>query len=458
MAAHQHILISAGPQHRKTKRRPWIARWTLNGTSASRSFETKAQAADFLSDLRRAHRDGGAFDSDTKLPASWGRGGGGTTVAAWCLEWLARRWGHVEPKTRRSVGEALARLIGATVQGTGPAPTNAELFAWVSAAALGDTPPGGPLTKTLARRSLPLAELDARRAALAAERVTRRLDPDGRVSPATNPLGTDTANRHRKNIVQCLRDAQAEGLLQEVVWPELRVARTKKERAAAVAAIDTDALPTHHDALGLVGQMRTRQASHTLYQTMSFVALYTGALPSEVRAVEVRDLDLPDEGWGELRVREAVTDAGDRWTGDDEVHGDPKTGRRHVPIPPALVVILAKYLKDRDITAGRVFRTRTGGVPTLSNWGRALHRVDGSLYPYLFRHVAATTMLVNRVAPGEVARRLGTSIETLRKVYEGVFKDEDTRANAILDSVYGDGQTWLSDGWASDGRTRVHRW
>jgi hypothetical protein len=54
---------------------------------------------------------------------------------------------------------------------------------------------------------------------------------------------------------------------------------------------------------------------------------------------------------------------------------------------------------------------------------------------YDLRHAAATTWLRAGVPLGEVARRLGHSVETLVSTYVGALQGDDTAANTMIDSV-----------------------
>jgi hypothetical protein len=71
-----------------------------------------------------------------------------------------------------------------------------------------------------------------------------------------------------------------------------------------------------------------------------------------------------------------------------------------------------------------LFRTRNDRRPTQSNWSRTWHRALRSigqqpLHVYDCRHAAATTWLDAGVPLGDVARRLGHSVETLVSTYVG---------------------------------------
>jgi integrase len=112
-----------------------------------------------------------------------------------------------------------------------------------------------------------------------------------------------------------------------------------------------------------------------------------------------------------------------------------------VPIPPVLVEMLGVWVADQKI--GRtelLFRTRNDRRPTGSNWSRAwqraLREIDHPpLRVYDCRHAAATTWLMAGVPLGEVARRMGHSVETLVSTYVGALTGDEAIANERIDRV-----------------------
>ena len=75
----------------------------------------------------------------------------------------------------------------------------------------------------------------------------------------------------------------------------------------------------------------------------------------------------------------------------------------------------------------------------MSNWLRAWHgalaTIDHApLRLYDCRHAAATTWLRAGVPLGEVAKRLGRSVETLVSTYVGALEGDEEIANARIDA------------------------
>jgi integrase len=136
---------------------------------------------------------------------------------------------------------------------------------------------------------------------------------------------------------------------------------------------------------------------------------------------------LPETGSGMLDVLESDVSF-------DEP-GEPKTGPRSVPIPPVLVDAPHAWIEERQLeSSDLLFRTRTGGQPQPSNWSRAWHRAlrqvgHEPLRVYDCRHAAVTTWLKAGAPLGEVARRLGHSVETLVSTDVGVLASDEALAN-----------------------------
>jgi integrase len=81
-----------------------------------------------------------------------------------------------------------------------------------------------------------------------------------------------------------------------------------------------------------------------------------------------------------------------------------------------------------------LFRTRTGGRPSWSNWTRALERALGgvgapSMGVYDCRHAAATTWLHAGV--------MDHSVETLVATYVGALDGDEQLANERIECVLG---------------------
>ena len=100
-----------------------------------------------------------------------------------------------------------------------------------------------------------------------------------------------------------------------------------------------------------------------------------------------------------------------------------------------------------------LFVTRKDTIHLPQNVGRRWKRVRDELWPldptrepadqdplsrcvpYDLRASNATMLLSSGVAPGEVAKRLGNSVEVIMKEYAGVVEDNEQHDNALIDST-----------------------
>ena len=198
--------------------------------------------------------------------------------------------------------------------------------------------------------------------------------------------------------------------------------------------VDVRQLPDPATMARALDAIVTHQPGSRTYKVMTACAHYGGLRPSEVVMLRPRVLYLPAGGWGRIDVDQADISY-------DEP-GEPKTGERSVPIPPQLVELLSGWLDAHDFNQDDlIFRTRNDKRPTPSNWARAWHRALRSigqppLRVYDCRHAAATTWLHAGVPLGEVARRLGHSVETLVSTYVGALQDDEQVANDRIQAVF----------------------
>ena len=153
--------------------------------------------------------------------------------------------------------------------------------------------------------------------------------------------------------------------------------------------------------------------------------------------LRAKAVELPKAGWGRIHVTEADV-------AFDEP-GEPKTGPRSVPIPSQLVDILRPWIDELGFVGDDLlFRTRNGLRPRASNWSRALHRAlrecdRPPMRIYDCRHAAATTWLRAGVPLGEVAKRMGHSVETLVSTYVGALSGDESLANERIEAALAKG-------------------
>lgn len=400
-------------------RRPWIVRWRLEGRDHSRAFRTRAEADRYRTGLLRSHEHGEEFDPVTGEPSSWLPVEGELQMHTWASRWLEEQWQEWQPRTRDSAVEALARFVAlAAPENAPPPPTSirSHLSTWLR--------PGVPSEDVEASNwldawSMPLSQLDR---PLLAE-VDRRLalrDDGGLLAPST-------AGRYRKVSRACLRRAVELGVIDADPWPPPPRGRAQRKSNRARKSVTIRSLPDRATMEKIIGAIASHQPASRTYQLMTSVAYYAGLRPSEIVMLRAGALTLPAAGWGRINVTEADISF-------DE-SGEPKTGPRSVPIPPNLVTALREWVDAHAMgDADLLFRTRNGRRPTASNWARALqraaHQVGApTMRVYDCRHAAATTWLRAGAPLGEVARRLGHSVETLVSTYVGALDGDEAITN-----------------------------
>lgn len=411
----------AGERHK----RPWITRWSVAGRQRSRSFRTKAEADRFRTGLLVAVQSGEAFDEATGEPVSWQPLPDQVQAHDWARRWLAEQWPEWAPRTRVSAVEALTRLVPLLVPPTAPAPPT-TLRRHLAAS----LPPEGALVddgaeEWLAEWCLQLGQLSRPVLAAVDQRLVVRDDGE--------PLGPATAGRFRKVSHACIRRAAELGIIDTDPWPPPPRGRSKRKANRLTKAASIRDLPDPATMARVIEAIASHQPASLTYQVMTAAAYYAGLRPSEVVMLRPTALELPDSGWGRIHVTEADV-AFDQ-------PGEPKTGPRTVPIPPQLVRLLAGWLEAHGFAGDDLlFRTRTGRRPTASNWSRALQRAlrecgCPSLRIYDCRHAAATTWLRAGVPLGDVAKRMGHSVETLVSTYVGALAGDEELANARIEAT-----------------------
>jgi integrase len=407
-------------------RSPWVVRWVVDGKEHSLSFRTKALADRYRSRLRVAAHDGEWFDRRTGEPESWRPPAEAQQVHLWAREWVLEQWHEWAPRTRRSNLEALCRFLPLVTADRAPAPPGrTRQYLRDALRPDGSFDASDECDRWLSKWVLSLGELN--RAGLA--EVERRLS----LGDSGQPLAMSTAGRYRKVAHACIRRAVELDKIKSDPWPPAPRGRSRRKARRKRTAVDVRVLPSPETMVALIDAIPSHQPGSRTYQVMTAIAYYAGLRPSEVVMLRPRALHLSATGWGSIDVVEADID----W---DEP-GEPKTADRTVPIPPRLVELLRSWIDQHAFGNDELlFRTRNDRRPAPSNWSRTLRRACAKvghrpLRVYDLRHAAATTWLRAGVPLGEVARRLGHSVETLVSTYVGALQGDDTAANTLIDSA-----------------------
>lgn len=430
-----------GIQDRRSSARvrlPFVVRLRIDGRHRSRSFRTKTEADRYRSELMKAVRDGERFDDATGEPEAWQLPLSDMRIHDWTRHWLATQWPEWQPRTRTSTAESLSRFVALAVGDRVTAPQGLRFY--LRRALRPDVDAGeidAELESWMNRHCLTLAELTRGRVAVIAEELSLKLDG--------TLLARATSNRFRTNSHDCVLAAVEAGAIPADPWPRRKKSAARKKALRPKRAVNVRQLPAPAvmaDAIAAVAPItangRYANPASRTYQVMTAVAYYAGLRPSEVIMLRPRALTLPVDGWGHIELTEADID----W---DEP-GEPKTGPRRVPIPPVLVVLLRMWIDERHFVDPDqlLFRTTSGARPSESTWRRAWHRAldqvgQPRLRVYDCRHAAATTWLRAGVPLGEVARRLGHSVQTLVSTYVGALDGDEQIGNTRIQAALTEG-------------------
>jgi integrase len=417
-------------QHRsgERNRKPWIVRWSLNGRQRSRAFRTKSEAERYRSGLLVAVQSGEPFDEPTGEPLSWQPVPDNVQAHQWARRWLAEQWSEWAPRTRVSTVEALSRLLPLLVAPTAPPPPPTLRSHLTSSLRTDAVGLDEHAEQWLDDWCLQLGQLS--RSVMAEVDRLLVLNDEG------NPLAPTTSRRFRQVSKACIRRAVELGVLETDPWPPPPRGRSKRKATRIRKAVPIRSLPDPETMARIIDAIESHQPASRVYQVMTAVAYYGGLRPSEVAMLRASSLELPKRGWGLIHITEADVSF-------DEP-GEPKTGPRRVPIPRQLVDLLQNWVKEHGYSGDDLlFRTRNDRRPGSSNWGRALHRAlrecdCPQLRIYDCRHAAATTWIRAGVPLGEVAKRMGHSVETLVSTYVGALTGDETIANDRIDAALAD--------------------
>ena len=294
------------PGKAKTKR-TYEVRWKVGHSPQSRTLGNKAQADNFLSELRQAARKGEAFDTETGLPDSLM-----TTASrerSWltfCLAYTDMKWPSAAPKTRDSLTDALATLIPALT--SEPAPDGIDTatlrtalrhFALAPASRALDRPPAiAAALCWLEKTSLPVSIVSKpqhARAALDAISVQQ----NGTAASAT------TIARKRSVFANVIRyAAEKEEMpsnpLDRLSWKPPKVSEVVDRRVVVNPRQARELLT----AVTYVGQQRRGPHARGQRLMAFYACMYFAALrPAEVVGLRRQDCHLSATGWGRLTLK-----------------------------------------------------------------------------------------------------------------------------------------------------------
>jgi integrase len=159
-----------------------------------------------------------------------------------------------------------------------------------------------------------------------------------------------------------------------------------------------------------------------------------------------RECELPEHGWGWLRLRGSTQHVGQDWGDGDDAREDrelkhrAKTATRNVPAAPELVRILRHHIAEYGSAPdGRLFTAQwhRQGAVSIGTYTRvwrqarklaftaAQQRSPHAKVPYHLRHAAVSLWLNAGVPATQVAEWAGHSVHVLLKVYAKCIDGQD---------------------------------
>jgi integrase len=165
--------------------------------------------------------------------------------------------------------------------------------------------------------------------------------------------------------------------IDRIQWKSPDVAETVDRRVVVSPA----------QARALLAAVRAQGPRGEHLQAFYGCLYYAAMRPSEAIALREADCHLPGRGWGRIDLAASEPRAGWEWTNDGAARDT--RGLKHraardmrpVPIPPALLTLLAAHLKGYGTAAdGRLFRTA---------WGKP---VQGSAYCAVWQAARAAVL------------------------------------------------------------------
>ena len=444
---------------RSGRRKPWEVRWRVADRSFSRSFLTAALADKYRGDLvKAAGNPAEVFSIVTGEPESWEREN--VSFYAVAQDLAKRRWKDSASGTRKIRAENLAACTLAALDAREAKRNRPDerllrraLREWAFVPPCWGSEPEDVKAALAwaAAVSLPVSALED------ADILERVLDGIG-TKVDGGQCSAWTYSRHRGALHGALGLARDRRLIASNPLDGRKPKRSYK----TTQRVSPRQVPTLVQARALLEAVRQHGRRGAHFYGFFAVMYYAGCRPAEVINLKADDLTLPEHGWGEITLTGGSPDlgsAGHRFT-DDGLRHDPRGLKsradnevRVIPIPPDLVRILRDHMAEYPLAPDRRLfylqdkaSEKAPRVTCLAYermWRRARRTALGkaaassklAARPYDLRHGNASFLLGLRIAPTEVARRLGHSVATLHGVYAHWLTDMVDQANAVIEAA-----------------------
>jgi integrase len=422
-------------------------RWVVAGRVFSDSFQTKALAESFRSRLITAQREGIAFDEPTGLPEPMARELNSRSWYDHAAAFVDMKWPSSAAKHRKSIAESLANVTSVLLSTARGAPSDDEirraLYAWSFNKTRRDAGPPPPelaaTVRWLGSNTVNLTSLDAALIRKALDTLALRLDG--------KPAAANTVARKRAVFYGALRYAVELGLLPAHPMDHVQWSAPKSNEE-----VDRQSVVNPKQALALLEAVHDKAPKLVAF----YACMYYAALrPAEALHLRVDDCELPESGWGMLRLTGSTQYVGEDWGNepgsvreDRELKHRAKTTVRPVPAPPPLVRALRWHIAAHGHAPdGRLFVAQGYGRGSVSKetyarvWRNARtkaltpaqQRSPLAKVPYHLRHAAVSLWLNAGVPATQVAEWSGHSVHVLLKVYAKCIDGQDEAARRRIE-------------------------
>lgn len=433
-------------------------RWTVNSQPFQETCATKTLADGRRADLLSAVNRGEPFDGESGLPMSEVRAiEAARTEVTWyahAREFIELKWPKSSAKRRMSLVVGLSTATVALCAKDKRAPDPNKLYNVLYTYGFNVNRWNGELPEEARRmlawveeNSLPVRSLDdtkTTRALLTA--LSLRLDGK-RAAPSTF---INKRSVVRTAIGYAIETKRLSGNpLVHVAW----------ERDDDDDQVEPARVVNPAQARSLLAQVYA-QGRRGRHLSAFFACIYfAGMRCAEVVKLRADQCKLPKRGWGSLTISKSGPRVGTAWTDSGDAHDDrglksrSRSATRPIPIPPELVAILRWHIYRYGVAPdGRLFRSELGGLVQDKSyrveWQKARKEVFTpsqvvsplAKRPYDLRHACVSLWLNSGVAPTEVARRAGQSVQVLLRVYakclDGTVAQDNQRIASALDGSW----------------------
>lgn len=433
----------------KTETREWSSRttyrtrWKVASKTWAESFRTLALAESFRSELIAAARSGEAFDTDIGLPVSMGRLARRLPWLQLASEYVAMKWPHLAPNSRRNTAKALTVATLALLTTERRRPPLGELrraltgWSFNMRAPLPSTPPAEiqEALRWLANSTRDVADL-------AEPSVTRTVLNAFATKIDGTPAAPAWVQRQWGVLVNVAEYAVERGFLTRnpvtaLTWKAPRT----------VKSVDKRVVVNPGQARALLLAVEQQRPSGPMLKAFFAVMYYSALRTGEAANLRRHNLYLPEQGWGELLIEESAPASGSMWTDSGnrrevrQLKHRAMGETRSVPCPPELTAILHDHLVRLGTDEhGRLFRGVRGGGVSEGTYCRVWRKARAAALtageaasplasrPYHLRHAAVSTWLNAGVPSTQVAEWAGHGVGVLHQIYAKCIAGQEEAA------------------------------